>query len=229
MILNFEANLIFLKSPKTASSTIELWLARGLFSGVNAEDDDGENLEPTLSSEGIITRLSDTPATRFEVRPHITMDGAKILLGEENFSTLNKVTSIRNPFDQVFSHFWWKIARTAPKLHHDLSNASRRDVARYFQSYVANLDANWLRIRNYATTSDGRHEVNRVIRYESLRADLLAFAREDLGVEMSATIPRLKAHLRPKKFDYQPFYNRVARDKVARLMEWELERFSYKF
>lgn len=229
MIFSTEASLLFLKAPKTAGSSIELWLAREFFGVSTIEGDEHPEISPRVSEKGIMTRISLSRATKFEIRPHISLSSAITLLGQETVDSARLLTCVRNPFDQIFSFFWWRTSVADPKLHARLTRAGQRDIAFHFNRFVKNFDGSWLRQKNFLSCDTPRRSIDHVFRFENLDVDFHSFARDVLGVQSPRPLPRLKMGVKPPGLSYQDFYSTRSRGKIERVMAWEFEHLGYWF
>lgn len=229
VIFSTEVSLLYLKAPKTAGSSIELWLARQLFGALLVETGEHPEMEPRIDRHGVVTRIGLSQKTKFEIHPHTTLDGALKVLGEDTVNSSKIVTCVRNPFDQVFSFFWWKTKVVDRALHARLLKAGRTEIYLHFNRFVKKLTGGWLRQKNFLTTETGSHVAHHVLRFENLDTEFDSFAREVLGLNSFPALPRLKTGLRPTGLSYGDFYSSRSKTKIETIMAWELQNLGYRF
>ena len=227
MIVGFDKKIIVIKSPETASSSLELWFSERLF-GTRFVGDNPE-LQPFVDGRGIATRSGHTPRLRFEIPPHTTLRGARDLLGKETFHSFRKVTSVRNPFDQVVSFFWWRLARRNPSARAKLADASEKVRKKFFSKMLDEPLPDWLRLRHYVSLDGAGVDVDNVLRYETLADDLAKLSSELFGTSVGVELPRAKSNSRPSATSYRVYYSNSDRRKVEAQFAWELETFRYSF
>lgn len=230
MIISYRHQLLFLKTPKTASSSIEAWLAEEIFGGRESSFRESEEHEPFADERGIATRMGNGKAGDSEIKPHISLTDTRTLLGKQSFRALTTVTTVRNPFDQIVSLFWWRTARLRPELYSDLLGAPLKVVAKAFQEFVGKVPRNpWFRQRNWLVSEDREDEAQRVMRFEKLEEDFEAVRHDFFGATQTAGLPAFKSTLRRVDIEYRSLFNLSTRYSVGKMMDWECQRFSYKF
>lgn len=227
MLVSFDKSLLFVKSAKTASSALELWFAHHLFGiGLNPAV---VELDPFVDTRGIMTRAGNLRATEFEIRPHTTLSGARRLLGTLTFASLTTVTSIRNPYDQAVSFFWWRLGRTNPSLLHELKQASDKEKRKNFSEMIEQGLPEWIRLRHYVSLNLDSVDVDHLIRFERLEQDLEKISSLLFGSSPRVNLPVAKSQIRPSNSNYRSYYSKSDRRSVEEAMSWEIQRFGYLF
>lgn len=178
MIVSHERKFIFLKTRKTAGTSLEIALSR--YCG------DGDILTPIATDEGMRVALSGrgaqnyerpvrtlSPAQRFRrlVRDekvplfteHMTAVTARRLLGEAVWDSYFKFTVVRNPYDRMLSRFYWSM-KARPGNREIWGIEGLDQFLRYRAEYV---NENWL-----IYTSGDQLLVDDVVRFENLETDL---------------------------------------------------------
>jgi hypothetical protein len=230
VIISFAHNLLFLKVPKTGSSSVEGWLADMAFGGSGAAFIEGEEHLPFADERGLVTRMGNLSAGEGEIKPHISLTGVRTLVGSKTFSRLTAVATVRNPFDQIVSLFWWSTARNKPELYRDLLVANPRVVAKAFKRFVTSRPRNpWFRQRNWLVTDDRQDEANRVLRFETLEQDIDDLKSVFFSKENGKALPKFKHNLSREDIDSRSIFDSSTRRLVEEMMDWECERFSYRF
>lgn len=229
MIYCSEVSLLFLKTPKTASSSIELWLAEQYFGIPVMTEGQHPDIPPRINSNGVMTKISMNRITKSEIKPHLSLDGAVRLLGDETMEKTHIATSVRNPFDQVLSFFFWNVSQNNPVLYRTLASAGKGTLSKHFNRFVRKLKGSFLSQRRYLISDSGRYKTEHIFRYESLETDFRAFAESFLGNQSFHSLPRLKTGLRPQAVEYRDLYDSRSRRKIDSLMAWELENLGYDY
>lgn len=222
-LVSHSRRFVYLKTVKTAGTSAEAVLERYCAPPERLRDPD--RTAPVVTREGVI-------APRRERRPdddwwsHMPAEEVRARIGPECWERYLKVVSIRNPFDRLASWFFYAGDGERIRAMADRGGAA---LQRYF--------ARWLERRGEALAVDraqyvihGALVVDRVIRFESLQADLRALL-EELGEEAAAAVEVTALKANPSRLvaDYRDLYNDGARAFVEDRFAFELERFGYRF
>jgi hypothetical protein len=228
MIVSHRHRFIFLRLPKTASTSLAIALSEfcgpeDMITGISKKD---EAIRAALGFRGPqhYTRpwyaypLRDLVRTLIVRRRvpryrHTTAAAARRLVGERVWAEYFKFCIERNPFDRAISIYSFK--RRLGALP---------DVNEYICSLDSKRLSNW---RRYAI--DDEIVVDHVGRYEDLAAETAALARR-LGLP-EFPLPRTKTEYRTEneKRHYSLVLNREARLHIEKLCAREIERFSYQW
>jgi len=240
MMVLHDAEIIFLKSRKTAGSSIELALSAFARDGdVIAPIDGGSGddierarrgyAEPQNYRKGLVELLW-TPTYRdlrdlikgkplLKFHNHCAARRARRHLTRNVWQRYLKVSVVRNPWDYMVSSYYWG-NRNAPELP---------DFERWC------LDNRRLITRNRRQYFIGRQcVVDRFLRFERLQHDLQALENERSGLTGLTDIfasTSAKKGIRPKTgpsvaelFDAAPRADRL----IGELCRFEIERFGYQ-
>jgi hypothetical protein len=123
-----------------------------------------------------------------------------------------KFTIERNPWDRQVSHYFWRMRR---------AGARKPSFGDYLRA-SAPL-GNW-----EIYTERDQLIVDKVLRYETLQTDLTATAAM-LGLPELPHIARAKTSHRPGTASYRDFYDDALRDLVARSYAREIDHFGWTF
>ncbi|MEX0374843.1 hypothetical protein [Spiribacter pallidus] len=240
MMVLHDPGIIFLKSRKTAGSSIELALSAFARDGdviAPIDDESGDDIErarrrypgPQHYRKSLI-ELVWTPTYRdlrdlikgkplLKFHNHCAARRARRHLGRAIWQRYLKVSVVRNPWDYMVSSYYWG-NRGAAELP---------DFERWC------LDNRRLIIRNRRQYFIGRQcVVDRFLRFEQLGQDLQVLESERPGLTGLADIfasTSAKRGIRPKTgpsvaelFDAAPRADRL----VGELCRFEIERFGYQ-
>jgi hypothetical protein len=230
MILCHEWRFIFLKTPKTAGTSLEFAL-----SALCGPDDiltptgpiEEEYLRLGCGAQNYIRGRPDLPRKTREdgvVMPnnhvdffnHMPADKAKAAIDEDIWNGYFKFAFTRNPWDREVSRYLFD------KRHHNVTGDM--NFHDYFLSLEKPRGQSW-RILSI----DGEVAVDFVGRYERIEEDFRT-ALEKVGWTKPLEIPRAKGKFRQKEErDYRPFFDE---ETNARIMQWygpEIAAFNYSF
>ncbi|MGB5102364.1 MAG: sulfotransferase family 2 domain-containing protein [Steroidobacteraceae bacterium] len=245
MILNHAFQFIFLKTKKTAGTSVEIALSRYCSPGdivtrLGARD---EPKRTALGYQGptnyLVPRAQWTHGDRLRHLCYTPHRWRRTLLGKEinmrkEVSYYNHMPALelrgRLPADTWNGYFKFCVER----------NPWDRAVSAYFwenrnakhlpdfMAFLRRLQRTDL-LSNYSTYAiDGRIAVDRVLRYEALQAGLEQVGR-DLGLPGPLDVPRTKQEFRTDRRPYAEFYTAESRDFVAAACAAEIEAFGYRF
>jgi hypothetical protein len=230
MIVSHEHKFIFLKTKKTAGTSIELALsqlcgASDIIPPVTPSDE-------VLRAPGSESRnwrvhgwwQSPRPLHRrgwFRVVPedygfynHMPADEARALLNDNKiWNSYFKFAFDRNPWDRQVSayHFRYRREASPPPLAEFLSDEKRA------------------RLNNYEIYSlDGEVCVDFLGRFETLEKDFKHVLGE-IGLAFDKELPRAKSNIRRDEKHYRDYYNEHTRDIVGDWYAREIKLLSYSF
>lgn len=227
MIISHSHRFIFVKSLKTAGTSVEAALS-GLCSGSDVVTPLGPYaFNRDESGRWVHQSMNDAGHEQHEVARSI-----RASLPAPLWDGYFKFSIARNPWDRALSYFFWahrQEALAAPRRGllqalglqgDDFASVRQRFAAFVHGGALENNDA-------FYVGDDGRPCVDFVMRYEQLPAD---FARvcERLGVE-APPIPRLKTGIRKDRRPYTDYYDESTREAVARIHHNDLRLFGYAF
>ena len=230
MIICHQHRFIFLKTSKTAGTSIEIALSK--FCG------DGDIITPISKPDEMIRRDLGYPGPQNYAAPfweynvkdlfrlivknrkkkryynHIPAERVRQSIPAEIWDTYYKFCFVRNPWDRLVSYYYW--------FH---KGKDRPTFSEYIKSEVPLT----LIKRGYEIyTIDDEVVVDGVYRYEDLEA-----AIEDLSVRLNLpsvpVLPNAKSSHRTDKRHYREVYTEEEREKVAKLFAKEIQLFQYSF
>ncbi|HZJ11631.1 MAG TPA: sulfotransferase family 2 domain-containing protein [Methyloceanibacter sp.] len=228
MIISHKHRFIFLKTRKTAGTTVELVLRE-----LCGPDD---IITPLLEDEEAISK--GRKAQNYEVhgwwgsqRPllkrrvfrkapqdygyhsHIVAKHVRHLVDEDVWNGYFKFSFDRNPWDRQVSdyHFRYRKIDNPPTFAEHVRTHRRA------------------RMKNYDVYSiDGEPCVDFMGRFESLEDDLKT-ALDRIGVALDQDLPRAKAGIRKTKAHYRDYYDDELRETIARWYAPEIRLLGYEF
>ncbi len=185
LIVSHEHRFIFLKTRKTAGTSVEIALSRvcgpdDIISPIAKAD---EELRASLGGRG--PQNYESPPLPRPVGAHLPARGAKRVVGKEVWRNYTKISIERNPWDAVVSLYHWHYRDTPepPSFATFLEGPRMPSLAR--------ANARGYRI-------GGRVVVDELMRFERLTDDLGAIW-ERLSLPGAPDLPRAKGGTRPKR------------------------------
>jgi len=229
MIVSHEHKFIFIKTEKTASSSMEAFLCQ--FCG----DDDiitptREDLaEPRPSQRRAQNYMINHPAVprrsirrRLLRRPlkyyhpeigfyeHMPAWRVRLYVGEATWNEYFKFAFERNPWPRQVSFYKYK-------------TQNRRDIS--FEKFLQRKKRAY--IPNFERYSiDGEVALDFIGRHENIAEDF-AFAISQIGIHTSHALPHV--NVSKQSYDYRKYYNSKTRDLISRWYQREINYFQYEF
>ncbi len=234
MIISYSRRFIFLKTQKTAGSSVEIALStlcgpQDVLTNLSSDEEalrlargrGCQNIEipaqyrPWWSKAALeFTGLRQVRYAR-NYRSHMPAGEIRKRMDPTLFDAFRKFTIVRNPWDREVSLYYWD-AR------------SRKNPAE-FADFVRRRSTDFERKTFNLFAIDGEVVATGVLRYETLSADYERFVRS-LGVTDVPPLANAKAGHRPStRRDYRDLYDERTRDIVARRYAREIETFGYAF
>ena len=229
MILSHRHQFIFLKTNKTAGTSLEIALAQmcgpdDVITPVSPKDEElrkslgirgPQNYAPAFSEysrRDWFTTVRRLKRKRFF--NHMPAREVKQLVSQDLWQNYFKFCFERNPWDRMLSLYAWR-CQTEPKptLSEFIDSRAARDLTRRG-------------IEVY--TIDGQVVVDRVCRYENLDAEL-QFLQERLELPEPLLLPHAKASHRTDRRHYREIFQPHEADKINDLFYREISLFGYTF
>jgi hypothetical protein len=230
MILSHKYKFIFLKTAKTAGTSIEIALSKFL------GDDDiitpispvDELLRKDLGHRGPQNYLIPLRQLRFPELAgsmltlkrkryfnHMTSEEVRQLIGEDIWNGYYKFCFERNPFDRAVSlYYWCHKVEPRPSLKEFLNSGelellSRRGIAIY-------------------TDKSGRMAVDRVCLYEKMTEELEDI-RKHLRLPEPLVLPNAKGGHRVDRRHYSEMLDDECRETIMSQFAREIQLFDYRY
>jgi hypothetical protein len=224
MIVSHEHKFIFVKTTKTAGTSIEVALSkycgpRDIITPISPEDEGlreeagglpPQNYDIGLRSLGVsgVWRLLTTGKRR-QFRNHSPAVFIRRYVGEAVWNGYYKFAVERDPFDKAISRYYWSTTPPRPSL------------GAYLAVAPASHLSNWP-----IYTIDDVIAVDLVARYERLGEDLAAVARR-IGLQGPLELPRAKGGHREQRAHYSQLIDPASRARLEAVCAHEIKTFGY--
>ena len=230
MIISHSHRFIFIKSEKTAGTSVEAALSMhcsgdDIVVPINDfrhnRTEQGEFIHHSMNADEEYRRIGqhvDAATIRRKVTPEV-------------WNGYFKFSMVRNPWERTLSDFFWKwranpAIKPKKQFYHYLgipfNEISRQKV----------LFSEFLKSEEFVNNDrfyilDDELCVDFVIRYENLVEDVAEACRKiDLP---QLEIPRLKTGFRKKKYHYSAYYDDASKEIVANKHHHDIRLFGYDF
>jgi hypothetical protein len=228
MILSHVHRFIFLKTRKTAGTSIELALSAlcgpgDIVTPVTPQDElarQGRGPQNWNVRGDWLTELQRNfrTLTGRRTRPtfynHMPAQKIRRVIGRSMWDSYFKFTIERNPWDRQVSQYFWDFQdpTTRPPFDNYIDSLRQRKPASNFSIYAIN----------------GRVAVDYVCQYDRLESEL-STVMDRIGISEPLSIPRAKSNFRTTDRHWREFYTPRTRDIVADLHSREISAFGYTF
>jgi hypothetical protein len=229
MIVSHRYKFIFIKTHKTAGSSMETALAplcgpediiTPMESNWRTDLPRNYHADTWLGRAYARSRLlrkcigRHSPLLGHWYYEHMPATRVRQLLGEEVWNGYHKFCFERNPWAKVVSYYNWKRLGQGRKLPP-------------FRDYV--LEKTHRLPMDARLYFDGeRCIVDEVIDFEGFQASFAALCRR-LGIPFDGNMPREKTNLTERPVDYHDYYDDETRAKVAECFAREIGLLGYRF
>lgn len=214
MIVSHLHRFVFMKSKKTAGSSIEIALSRvcGPDDIITALPKPDEVIRAEAGGRGRQNNRGEGTVSA-PLYEHSRAAAVRDAVGRATWDDYFTFVVERNPWDAVVSLYYW-VDRHRHELTFD-EFVHRQEVV--------NLAAQQFRFWHI----NGTRAVDRVLRYETLDDELDAVWRH-LGLPGSPDLPRAKSGFRDT-VGYRQHYTPATRDLVATLFARQIAELGYEF
>ncbi|MEE4279561.1 MAG: hypothetical protein V2I82_13925 [Halieaceae bacterium] len=229
MIISHRHRFIFIKTHKTAGSSLEVALARecgsddivshmedNIATGIPRNYGPTSRLGPWYRESRLLRKLVDRHSALLGVYYYEHMPAWRVreLVGPEVWSSYFSFCFERNPWDKAVSYYLWK------------KHGQGRPVPE-FGDYVARK-SHRLPVDSALYCDDSGVIVDRVFEFRELPA-ALAELRERLGLDLPEPLPREKTGIASQREPYATYYDDATRTRIAELFAREIALMGYTF
>jgi hypothetical protein len=226
MIISHRYQFIFIKTHKTAGSSMEI--ALGALCGpedvvtpmapnVGQNFHDPSWLARSYASSRILRKCLNrhSPLLGKWYYEHMPATRVRALVGEEIWRTYHKFCFERNPWEKVVSYYNWKRFGQKRKLPE-------------FRQYVLEKSHRLPTDADLYLDGDDQCLMDEVLDFSDFRASFEALCRR-LAIPYSGNMPREKTNITQQPVDYRTYYDEESCAKVAACYAREIRLFGYQF
>ncbi len=230
MIISHKHKYIFLKTNKTAGTSIEIALSKScgkddIITHISPEDEltrsklgarGPQNFGAPYGEYGFYdwARLLIRRRSKLRYYNHMNATQVNGLIGDEIWNSYFKFCFERNPWDRVVSLYFFR--------HPSGSGPSLTE-------FIESDEPLALKQRGFGIYSiDGKVVVDKVCRFENIAGEMEE-VRKQLGIPEELDLPRAKSRFRKDKRSYRDILDQEQREKIAELFRDEIEYLGYEF
>ena len=218
MIISHKHKFIFLKTRKTAGSSIQVALSticdntKDIITGSNIKDG---VLDESYSAGWNMDKF-------FTNHPHPPIADVRSFVPEDSWNSYFKFAFVRNPFDIIVSRYHWDVKGKGSQ------STSVTGFREWLPSYCNPNGTYWQDEQwRYITLGDGI-AVDYVGQYESLNDEYEKIVTDHLGITDVPTLGFQKSGYRDKTH-YSEYYDDASIELVYRYFAKDLALFNYTF
>ena len=214
MIVSHKHKFVFIKTAKTAGTSIEIALSKfcgddDIITPITPED---EELRKSL---GYRTAQNYTTVDGEDIRPHVAARRVRKLISRRVWNQYYTFCFERNPWDKVTSLYYWFFPDDPRPSIDEFIQSDKVKVCKRkgFDLYTA---------RNEII-------VNKVYLYEDLEASFNHILHQKLNIQEPIELPRAKSQFRPPNMTYKKLLSPTSIDIISDLCSDEIRLFGYQF
>lgn len=230
MILSHKYKFIFLKTSKTAGTSIEIALSKfcgkeDIITPITKNDEKARRRAGYHGARNYLSPLSDYRSKDFvkllikgrrkaRFYNHIPAKKAKDFIGESIWNSYYKFCFERNPWDRLISYYYWHYKESPrPTISEFLKTDS-----------PLNLKRRGLNVY----TINGKVAVDKVCLYENISEELEK-VRIRLGIPEKLDLPRAKSGYRKDRRHYREVLDQGQKEIIEKIFSEEIALFGYQF
>ncbi len=230
MIVSHEHRLIFLKTRKTAGTSVEIALSdfagpQDVITAIDPADEEirrkrggrgPQNNRLPLRAYGGRKAAKRLLAHGIRAYNHMPASEVRRVVGSEVWDNYFKFSIERNPWDAVVSQYHWR-NRSVPREQWP-------DLAEFLTTRHVRLLAHNVDIYSLG----GTPSVDHLCRFESLEEDLER-VQQAVGLPDALELPHAKGHTRADPRNYREIYSDADRATVGRMFQRTIAATGYEF
>ena len=231
MIISHKYKFIFLKTSKTAGTSIEIALSKfcdekDVITPISPKD---EIIRQSLGYRGPQNYISTFREYKFmdwlnfflkyknkrkkQYYNHITATRTKKILGNEKWNEYYKFCFVRNPWDRVISQYFWRTKNKNPKFSKFIKSKHYKDLIKKGENIY---------------TINNNIVVDKIFKYEEINESMIKL-KKILNLPDEIKLPITKSNTRKIKKDYKTFLSNNNRDYIYNTFKKEIKKFNYKY
>lgn len=217
MLVSHKYKFIFIKTIKTAGTSTEIFLEPYCIPDLG----ESHARQMTITNEGIVgNRLRQDRAEKAEFYNHMPPKLIRERIGSDVFNNYIKIANIRNPFDMLVSHYYFKptfILYSQKSLSFNDYILKTNVVSSLSQQYKELLFL------------DEKFIIDEIIHYENLELDLNNLLSKLNLPKNERILSNYKENKGRPTREYKQFYSNETRQIIEDNFKFYLDKFNYTF
>lgn len=230
MIISHKYKFIFIKTNKTAGTSIEIALSKfcgpnDIITPISAEDEETrrnlgypgpQNHQSPIWQYGVLDAIKWATKGKQKLRfyNHISANAVIALIGKEMWDSYYTFCFERNPWDRVISYYYWE---------------HQSEPRPTIQEFISTNKIMVLKRGGYGNyTIDGNIVVDKVCKFENLSEELDAI-RKLVGIPEQLELPRAKSGTRKDRRSYRDVLGEEDRTSISELFRDEIRMLGYEW
>lgn len=229
MIISHKHRFIFVKTRKTAGTSLEIALSKfcgeeDIITPIMPKD---EVLRSELGFRGpqnysinykclspkVWKKLLQRRRKFISFYNHIKAEKIREQISVDEWNNYFKFCIERNPWDKVVSHYYWQCqSDIKPSLSEFIKDRASKGKISDFELY----------------SIDNKIAVNKVYMYQDLKAAIQDLTSV-LDLDEPLTLPRAKSEFRAQKSHYRDLLSLDDKNMISQLFSREIEAFGFEF
>ncbi len=222
MLVSHVCRFIYLKTIKTASTSVEMYFEPYCVDPAAWMGEEHERRE-LISDYGIVGARGAAQFTPEHPTWYNHMPASELAaqLPAKVWDTYTRFCVVRNPWDKVVSQFWYH------QTPSDRAALARGDFSTARQALTNWLKTGRLPLDRSVYTLGDDLAVQHTIRYENLLPEVEAMCRR-LGIPWQPQrFGRYKSGYRPRPELARDYFDSAAAERIRELFAWEFRKFLY--
>ncbi|MCP4408958.1 MAG: sulfotransferase family protein [Gammaproteobacteria bacterium] len=224
LLISHAHKLIYLKTMKTASTSVELFFQKYCVPP-DIECQIEVSTDEIISEYGIVgARLGPKKLGKKTIwKNHMPGSEVRRLVGQNIWNKYYKFCVVRNPFDRVVSFWWFKLDLSTRK---NLASLPFAIIRSRFKEDIGKSEFRWP-IDRHIYEIDGVPCVDDFIRYEKLEDDIVRICKTlKMDCDLSR-ISKLKSSFRSRRENFSLYYDGDSEQMVRDKFSKEISFFGY--
>lgn len=234
MIICHKHQFIFLKTTKTAGTSVELALSRfcgpdDVITPLSPEEEEKRRKMGGVPPQNYLPdsplqytgldwwKLLSRGKTVHRYLEHMPARKVRRRIGREIWDRYYKFCIVRNPWDRVISQYYWRQRNLSP------------DEMPPIMDFLNSVHTQSLRRKGFSLyTLNGEVAVDKLCRFERLEEDL-EDVRRHLGLPEPLELPEAKAGIRKDRRHYSKVLSQEEKDRIGELFKEEIRLMGYEY
>ncbi|CAA2139472.1 sulfotransferase family 2 domain-containing protein [Hyphomicrobium sp. ghe19] len=232
MIVSHARRFIFVKTSKTAGTSVEISLSElcGPDDIIAPARESKDPKYPSYRARNLVIPLHRAAYVSLPIPPltpvakhfrfrktfyeHMPAVRVRRALPKSVWDNYFKFTIVRNPYDRALSQYFWNNRKTGTH--------TKETINEYIlEKSSPSVLTNW-----FMYASRGKVLVDHFIRYEELESGFQTILSR-LGIDEPLALPNAKGGVRPNEIHYREVISPAARQHIERNARAELDLFDY--